>query len=124
MTTAPLVWNVYIGDWNHKQIKVHNIFEHGRFAKDVVKTLRKAEKDWKQTGELDWLALSEGVRRDLMYYYWSKCEWEVVVSEWPPREKGGETKIDVYEQVRLNWDVFLQYLWEERKELYKWVKTW
>ena len=21
-----------------------------------------------------------------MYYYWAKCEWEVIISAWPPNE--------------------------------------
>jgi hypothetical protein len=30
-----------------------------------------------------------------------------------------DEKIDVYDQVRLNWDVFIDWLWENRKELKK-----
>jgi hypothetical protein len=43
--------------------------------------------------------------RECMYYYWSKCEWEVIVSEWPPRD-GSDKKIDVYYQLKANWEQF------------------
>lgn len=43
--------------------------------------------------------------RRCMYYYWSKCEWEVIVSAWPPRD-GSDKKIDVYSQLKANWDQF------------------
>lgn len=43
--------------------------------------------------------------RECMYYYWSKCEWEVIVSAWPPRD-GSDKKIDVYYQLKANWEQF------------------
>lgn len=43
--------------------------------------------------------------RECMYYYWSKCEWEVIVSAWPPRD-GSDKKIDVYSQLKANWEQF------------------
>ena len=49
-----------------------------------------------------------------MYYYWAKCEWEVIVSDWPTSGKV-EAKIDVYNQVMLNWDKFADYTWKNRK---------
>ena len=84
------------------------------------------------------------MRRHLFYYYRSKCEWEVVITSWVPhitiselnrlneeRERTlkehnrepyslyvnpdvGE-KIDVYEQVMLNWNLFLDYVWSHKK---------
>lgn len=46
-----------------------------------------------------------------MYYFWSKTEWEVIVSPWVG--KGGDEKIDVYDQLKLNWDKFVDYVWSE-----------
>ena len=77
--------------------------------------------------EIDW---------KLSYYFWAKCEWETVLVQWPTfiekeeayrcvkefeegRSKYRTTvcldpaeKIDVYDQVKLNFDVFLDYLWK------------
>ena len=50
-------------------------------------------------------AYEQILNRECMYYYWSKCEWEVIVSAWPPRD-GSDKKIDVYSQLKANWELF------------------
>lgn len=97
-------WNVYIEDFNGRKMEVYNIFEHGRFNDDV----KQAYKKYKDNFE----AFAEEVKRSLMYYFWSKCEWEVILSPWPERKDFQEKKIDVYDQVMLNWDNFIKYVWE------------
>lgn len=47
-----------------------------------------------------------------MYYFWSKCEWEIILSDFPPSDRFKKKKVDVYEQVMLNWDKFINYLWK------------
>ena len=36
-----LTWNVYYEDFNRKNIKTFNIFEHYRFWEDCIKNKRK-----------------------------------------------------------------------------------
>jgi len=50
-------------------------------------------------------AYEQILNRECMYYYWSKCEWEMIVSAWPPRD-GSDKKIDVYSQLKANWELF------------------
>lgn len=104
-----LVWNVYWEDWNGKEIGKYNIFAHTSFADGCKKAAKKfkADKD----------GFSEAVRRELMYYFWSKCEWEIVLGSWPTGRS--EEKVDVYDQVMLNWDHFIDYLWNNRSLLSK-----
>ena len=109
-----LEWNVYVGNFNAKKIETHNVFRHARFVEDC----RAAAKKFKD----DKAAFAEEVRHSLMYYYWSKCEWEVIISHWPPAKGFDDSKVDVYSQVMLNWDRFIDYLWENRKELTKKAK--
>lgn len=104
-----LEWNVYISEFNGRRIEKHNIFDHN----GVMDDLRKAARKYREDKE----AFAEEVRRSLMYYYWSKCEWEIILQHWPPRQDFRDEKIDVYDQVMLNWDHFIDYLWENRKEL-------
>lgn len=49
-----------------------------------------------------------------MYYFWAKCEYEVIVSGWPPRE-GSDRKIDIYTQLKENWDIFKELVFRELK---------
>ena len=106
-----LEWNVYVGNFNAKKIETHNVFHHTRLVEDC----RAAAKKFKD----DKAAFAEEVRHSLMYYYWSKCEWEVIISHWPPMKRFDGSKVDVYDQVMMNWDRFIDYLWENRKELGK-----
>lgn len=109
-------WNVYVGNFNSRKIEVHNVFNHLRFVRDLTKELKKIEKsDASEEKKKDDFA--EAMRKELMYYYWSKCEWEVIVSHWPQGKDDRDEKIDVYDQVRLNWDKFVDYVWANRKDL-------
>ena len=106
-----LVWNVWVLNFNERRIETHNVFDHGGFLKDCKKAAAKFAKDPD--------GFAEEVRRSLMYWYWSKCEWELILSSWPPSERVPEIKVDVYAQVMINKDVFFPWLWERRSELKK-----
>ncbi len=101
------VWNVIcIGD-NRQNIEVYNIFEHGRFWNDVKEAAKKYETKRE---------FAEQLRRDLQYYFWSKCEWEMVVNSLFCKSVDEGKKIDVYWQVRNNWDIFVDYTWSALKK--------
>ena len=99
-------WKVFYEDFNGKKIDLYNVFDHYSFMEAVKDAYKKYKNDFE--------AFSEEVRRSLQYYFWSKCEWEVIVSSWPamPEGKEIEVKIDVYDQVRANWNKFIKYTWD------------
>ena len=130
-----LEWNVYVEDFNSREIKVFNIFNHAKFNEDVKKALKKFDNKEE---------FSEEVRESLAWCYWSKCEWEVVITSWVPHITISELdrlnkerentkkiysrepyrlyvnpevgeKVDVYSQVRLNWNLFVDYLWSYKR---------
>ena len=102
-----LEWNVIYGDFNRRSIERYNVFNHGNFFNDCRKNKNKNDETTK---------FGEQLRKDLKYYFWSKCEWEVIVSHWPPAKRFQDEKIDVYDQIIMNWDIFLDYVWEHRDE--------
>lgn len=104
----PLVWNVFYEDFNARRIVTYNIFNHGGFYDDCCKAAKLKTKE----------EFEEAVKRSMRYYYWSKCEWEIILTAWPPRENFHDEKIDVYDQVMMNWDVFIDHLWENRGALH------
>ena len=106
---APLEWNVFIGDFNSRRIRTHNVFDHGGVMTDLKKAARKYAKD-KALFETE-------VRSSIMHWYWSKCEWEIVLQHWPPSENFRDEKIDVYDQLKLNWDKFVDYCWDHAVDL-------
>ena len=114
MVKSPVVWNVYYYNHNSRQIEVHNVFDHWRFIEYSAKYIKKFKDDKE--------ALKEQIRRELVYYYWSKYEWEIIISPFTAKPENNDIKVDVYEQVMLNWDVFFEYFWDHRKEIVKYDK--
>lgn len=106
-------WYVFYYNINKKKIDTFNIFEHGSFLKYIKKALKQHEK-YKENKE----DFAERIKRELMYYFWSKAEWEVIIAPWVggDREKDS-VKIDVYDQVMLNWNVFIDYVWNNKDKL-------
>lgn len=104
-----LVWNVWVLNFNQRKIETYNVFDHGGFWRDCQKAAKKFAKDPD--------GFAEEVRHSLMYWYWSKCEWEIILQSWPPSERVPDIKIDVYDQIMINKDVFFPWLWEHRAEL-------
>ena len=108
-----LKWKVFFGDFNSGKIEEYNVFDHFSFLEDCKKNYKKNKEDKEK--------FEEQLKRDAMYYFWSKCEWEIILSHWPPNknssDKFKDRKIDVYDQLKLNWDSFVNYLLENKKEL-------
>lgn len=97
-------WYVYYHDSNKQEIIKWNIFNHGFFTKEVNKLLKE-----KLTKE----EFSEKLRNKLMYFMWSRAEYEVIISPWVGQAK--DEKVDIYDQVRMNWDRFVDYVWQFTK---------
>lgn len=93
-----LEWNVVWHSFNKKQIEKFNVFRHRGFFESVVKL----------TKEKDYDTFQNKLRREAMYYFWSKFEYEILITD---MMGDGETKIDIYYQLELNWDKFSRYVW-------------
>lgn len=104
-------WNVYYYNVNHRKIETYNLFGHGSFQKE----LRKIISEYTTKEEF-----AEKLKSNLMYYFWSRAEWEIILAPWVggDREKDAE-KIDVYDQIMMNWDIFLNYVWNNMLKLIK-----
>ena len=99
-----MTWNVYVENFNQKRIEKYDIFRHAKLMEDIRKNYKKNKNDFDTFAQI--------LKRDIMYYFWSKCEWEIVLTSWPEYSNFNEKKIDVYDQIMLNWDVFVKYVWE------------
>ena len=131
-----MIWNVYCESFNNSSIIKYNIFNHKGFAKDVNKLLKEdITKD----------EFTEQLKRSLKYYFWGKSEYEVVITSWPVyiyrseldrlnteyeeyNNKWGHypydinivpnvgKKIDIYSQVMMNFDIFVDMIWREKND--------
>ena len=67
--------------------------------------------------EIDKMEFKEKLRKELMYWFWSKCEYEIVISPWVGRNKEeAEVKIDIHDQVMLNFNRFVDYCWSFKEK--------
>ena len=100
-----LEWNVFIYDINERQIDLLNVFNHGRYRQEIIKLLNH---------RCDFMLkeFTEKVKSSTMYYYWCKCEWEILIAPWIGDFDKESIKIDVYRQLEMNWDHYVKYLWE------------
>jgi len=58
--------------------------------------------------------VADSLKRYLMYYMWSKCEYEIILSPWTGR--ADDIKIDVYDQIMMNFNSFVDYCWSFKLE--------
>ena len=99
-------WNVFYHNVNKQKIETFNIFEHYSFNESVKKILKKCN---------DKKEFAKELKFELMYYFCSKSEWEIIIFPWCGRLENIDIKVDVYDQVMLNWDVFVDYCWSNKK---------
>ena len=97
-----LEWNVWCNDLNTNNIKPFNVFNHCGFNNAVKDIFSK---------RLHMDEFEEMIDKEAMYYFCCKSEYEVMISGL--FEKGQKTKIDIYSQLKLNWNRFIDYLWNE-----------
>lgn len=100
-------WNVFYYDINRNKITTYNIFNHHRFNKYIEEAFEKCK-----TKE----EFAEILKRELMYYFWSKAEWELVIEldednhafliPWCGCRNPEEVKIDVTNDANFDWSGF------------------
>lgn len=109
-----LKYNVWIYNINRQKMKVFNVFEHHGFLRGIKNIL--LEKNYYCSSIKDF---SEQLKTEAMYHFWAKAEWEIVIQPWcgcRDVEKTAE-KIDVYDQLIINWDNFVKYIWDNKQEV-------
>lgn len=53
----------------------------------------------------------EFVKKESQYQFWGRCEYEVILNDWPCQKTS--KKIDVYDQIMVNIDVVVKLLMED-----------
>ena len=98
-----LVFNVIVYDFNARKFVPYNIFTYleREYKEDPPKdTFRETLKKW--------------ILDKSQYQFWSRCEYEIVLTPWPPY-KGIEEKIDVFDQIKMNIDVITDMFYNYHK---------
>ena len=96
-------YNVWIWDFNSDSLESYDVIP--RFVESIKRYIKP--KNLPKTKE----ALNEILESDARYYFWAKCEYEMIIHGWP--EQKNDQKVDVYQQLKLNWPIFLDFFWEQ-----------
>ena len=101
-----LAWHVIKYDPNIKCFRGYNVL-----SPVVVEDIKK-----KTAGAAGRATFADGVGRVCRYYFGSRTECEIVLEEWPICDNPTRRKMDIYDQLFLNWDRFIDYLWANLRE--------
>ena len=118
-----LEWNVYYHDFNGRKIDTYNIFNHGTLRIQLAKIARRRTlgEDGKRHS-ITKEEFTKELRGWLMYCYWSKAEWEVIIGPWISNQEEFDkesVKIDVFDQIMLNFGILADYVWDHISEVRK-----
>lgn len=97
----------YVIKWN---INTDNIeyYDVLPYLCSEIEKKRKKEKINKKDITLEWL--KECIISSSQYMYWSRCQYECIISGFPKSKK--EYKIDVHQQIMMNIDVIVDLIYK------------
>ena len=127
-----LSWRVLRENPNKRTIEYYDIFKGGHLQEEIEALMHSAH------SKEEFAAM---LKKKLMYHYWARSEHEVVITSSPPyieTQEVGElkaevddyrrqyerdlvrvspnltvaTKIDIFDQISMNWPQFVDYVWE------------
>lgn len=111
MNVKDLKWIVYYHDFNTNRIKTYNILSGEYFLEEIKKILKKYK-------DKDRDEFSEALKREMMYHFWSRCEWELIIEiiednhifliPWVGCREPDEVKIDVTDDESFDWKGFAE----------------
>jgi len=97
-------WNVFLYDCvrDKGEPRKFNVFDNRSFSKAIEDIFIMS---------FTYEEFEEKVKSAAMWQFWSRCEYEFILLSWPTGAKETGYKMDVYEQLRMNWDRFMDYIW-------------
>lgn len=101
-----LKYNVLLYNWNSKKVINYNVLAHLDLEKIRKKILKKEICNYDQ--------FKEYLKREFMYVFWSRAEFEIVVGDLSCREEYFE-KIDAWRQIEMNLDLIVKYIINEMR---------
>lgn len=89
-------FNTIIFDPNRKIFKSHDVIPY------LVSEFMKLKKNKRPKS---WEEFSEWIKGELAYMYMSRCEYEIILKDWPCGKE--EEKIDIYQQCMMNFEILV-----------------
>lgn len=93
-------FNVINFEFNSEKFKSYDVMPYLVNCYEEVKHKKESPKSFEE--------FKEFVKSKSMYKYWSRCEYEIILSDWPNEKK--RKKIDIHEQIMMNIDLVTEIL--------------
>ena len=101
-------WNVFRVNNTKNKVEIFNVFDHFAFFERIIHHLRNYD-----TKE----AFSDEMKSLVNYYFAWKYEYEICITSLFSHKEETEEKVDVRHQLLMNWDKFIDYLWENKEKI-------
>lgn len=98
-------WYVLNYNFNLKKIEPINIFNYGNLLEEI----KEIYKEYIERKE-DIKFFENKINSQLLYYFWSRREYEISVGDLFEKDLEKYEKIDVYYQIKMNFKAFIEYL--------------
>lgn len=95
-------WEVFRYDINQRKIVHWDIFEHYSFINDCMVIYNEL-----CSMKIDFLEFQKRVESKARWYFWCKSEHEILIRGWCGAKGDEEIKVDIFEQLKLNWEAFI-----------------
>ena len=92
-------FNVIIYNVNTRTFEPYDIMPY------LINSYRKLKKEKKPSSLPEF---KEFVDKECKYQFWARCEYEMILSDFP--SEGTKTKVDIYEQVQMNLELIAEVL--------------
>ena len=121
-------FNVIIYDFNGKKFTTYDVLPYLRNTyeervvrhKELLKKIKRSKKldesildDKYNKVPVTFNDFKEFVKSESQYQFWSRCEYEIILSDWPPSNPPIEEKWDVFDQIMMNHDIVTKLLMED-----------
>lgn len=103
-------------DWNSHKLVFTNVLPS---PEEIAKKVKKGRKDnWRPVYNYE--TFKEWLKGELMYYYWSKAEHEVIIADlFDNKDETKWAKHDIWWQLEPNLDVICKYIINEMKIVFE-----
>lgn len=121
-------FNVIIYDFNSKKFTTYDVLPYLRNTyeervvrhKELLKKIKRSKildesilDDKYNKVPVTFNDFKEFVKSESQYQFWSRCEYEIILSDWPPSNPPIEEKWDVFDQIMMNHDIVTKLLMED-----------
>ena len=103
-----LKWNVYRINNSKDKVETFNVFDHFSFNNETIRLLKTCSTITE---------FSQNLKRQVIYYFAWKFEYEICITSLFSHKEETEEKIDIRHQLELNWDAFVEYIWNHKEKV-------